>query len=64
MTPAPVDKKEIEHSGADPLPAEADTGSGDGLLDSIGKAITAPIRGAAEDEEPSADGKRPPQPPG
>ncbi len=62
---APVDGKELERSGGASLPAEADRGRDDGVLDSIGKAIAAPIAGAAEAEEPAADPtKKPPVPPG
>ena len=63
-TPAPRNPEENEHSGSDPLPAEADRGRRDGLLDSIGKAISSPIVGAAEEDEPSGDSKKPPTPPG
>jgi hypothetical protein len=44
---------------ARPRPAAQDD---DNALESIGKAISTPIEGAAEPEEPHAD--KPPQPPG
>lgn len=49
---------------AEKPPASADQGSDDGLLDSLGKAVAAPIEGAAEPEEPTTDPRRPPVAPG
>ena len=48
--PAAAQRPDRQPAGA---PAEAD----DNPLESIGKAIAEPVRGAAEDEEPGADGK-------
>ncbi len=62
MNPHPRPKGQAvpdEESPA-PLPAGVDKGSDDGLLDSIGKAITAPVEGAAEPEELPADPNKPP----
>lgn len=52
--------------GSDPseLPAGADKGRDDSLLESLGKSIAAPVEGAAEPEEPPADPKKPPVAPG
>lgn len=60
----PRDTGEAAHPGADPLPAEVERGRDDGVLDSIGKAIAAPVEGAAEDDEPKPDAGKPPVPPG
>ena len=64
MTGTPSDRKAPVPSDDPKGSAPADSGSDDGPLDSIGKAITAPVRGAAEEEEPDPDAKRPPQAPG
>jgi hypothetical protein len=43
--------------------SEKGTGADDSPLDSLGKAITAPIEGAAEGEEPPDNPRKPPVPP-
>ncbi len=62
MTTAPDAAREPR--AAVPLPAQAERGEDDGPLESIGKAVAAPVVGAAEEEEPNADPKKPPVPPG
>jgi hypothetical protein len=52
------------HGEPEGAPSVQGSGEDDGPLDSIGKAIAAPIEGAAEAEEPSADPSKPPVPPG
>lgn len=63
-TPKPTDPAATGQDRPTAVPADAEKGSDDGLFASIGKAIAAPVMGAAEPEEPPAQPTRPPVAPG
>ena len=52
-------EKQVYHPNS-----KAELGSSDGPLESIAKAVTDPIRSAADGEEPPDDGSHAPVPPG